>query len=482
MSTTEVVAGSDQDMQSHSTWPALPWNRTWTPLSLLAVCVSFAAATWAFPVGGVIALFLPADLGLAALIAGTVAASVMVAVAAGPVAAKYGIDTVMSTRAQLGRHGSYITMTLILLSAVGWNSILLILLGRSGAEILISIGLIGEDARYAARIVITIAAILFVVFILRGGASNIERVGKWIAGLVFVLGTWILVVMISEVGWDTIMAARPPDAYPKQSTNYMVGLDIGLAPQLSFLPYLGALARLVPGMRRATWPIIFGLATPMIYLAAIGLFAGLAVPNSVGDPSVFLVEVAGTPTAVALLIFTILTNVGTVAIGTYVAVVGIRAVPAVEHKLSWGRSALLVLLPVLILTAIWPDDIYDNVGKFMAFLGVAFAPLAGVMIADFHFLRRQRIDLAAIFDRDAARAYNYWHGFNPAGIAGLLAGSLTYLYLLDPYHLTVREPFSYISAGIPSSIVAAVVFLLVTRLVIRRGLGGYGDPTERSSA
>jgi NCS1 family nucleobase:cation symporter-1 len=470
---TETASGQES-VESHASWPAHPRARTWTWVSLLMVCGSFAAATWAFPVGGAIALFLPMDLGVFALCTGTFVATVMVAVAAGPVAGKYGLDTVMSTRPQLGTHGSAITLVLLALAIIGWNSILLVLLGRSGAEILVSIGVIGEDARYTVRILITIAAIAAIVLMLRGGAAYLARISLVVASLVFVLGTWILVVVIGDVGWDTIKNAKPVAAYPSDLTNYMVGVDLGLAAQLSFLPSLGALSRLVPGMRKATWPIILGLALPLTYLAVIGLFAGLAVPDSVGDPSVFLVETAGTPTAVVLLLFTILANVGTCAIGTYGVAIGIFSVPAAERRLSWNATTLLLLVPVLAITALWPDDFYDNAGTFMAFLGVAFAPLAGIMIVDFHILRRQRLSLDALYGRNGDGGYRYLGGFNPAGVVALLAGFGTYLYLLDPYKLTPREPYKYISAGIPSAIVAGVVFLVLTRLfVMRRGWGGY---------
>lgn len=476
-----VQTPAGQTLETNATWPALRSDRNWSTWSLLTVAITFAAATWAFPVGGVIALFLPLDLGLAALASGTIIATVLVAVAAAPVASKYGVDTVMSTRAQLGHNGAYLTLAFLVISAIGWNTVLAILLGRSGAELLVRIGVIGDGGVDTARIVLTVAALLSVLMLLRGGTAVIKATGWIVAGFVFVLGTWILVVLIGEVGWDKIANARPVDAYPSQATNYMIGLDIGLAPQLSFLPYLGALARLVPGMRRATWPLIVGLAVPMVYLASIGLLAGLAVPDSVGDPSVFLPEIASTSTAVVLLLFTLITNIGTILVGTYVAVVGIGSVPVADRKLSWTTISALVLLPVLILSVFWPDQVYADVGTYMLYLGVAFAPLAGIMIIDFHVMRRQRISLDAIFKRDDARAYNFVAGFNPAGMLAMAAGVGTYLYLLNPVELTVRAPFKIISAGIPSALIAAVVYAVVTVLLVKpRGWGGYGESPTRT--
>lgn len=466
----------------HETWPALPSQRIWTFWTLLFVAITFSAATWAFPVGGVIALFLPLDLGFGALAAGTIIASVMVAVAAGPISSKYGLDTVGATRPVLGRGGSYITLILVVMVSVGWNTVLAILLGRSAAQILLRLDIIGEGALRGSQIAFTVLALVACMFLLRGGAEYLRNLGKWTASLVLIFATWLLVVLIGEVGWSELVNAQPTEAYPKQSTNFMIGLDVGLAPQLSFLPFLGALARLVPGMRRATWPLILGLSIPMIYLASIGLLAGLAVPDSMGDPSTFLPAVASTTTIVVLLIFTCIANIATIWVGAYVASVGLNSIPAVERRLKWTPTVILVLTPVAVLSVLWPDQVYDKVGTYMLYLGVAFAPLAGLMITDFHMMRRQRINLAAIYDKDPSRAYHYIGGFNPAGIISMIVGVVCYLYLLDPYALTVREPFSLISAGIPTAIISSLVYAGITRFYnIPRGMGGYRDPEPGSN-
>jgi len=57
---------------------------------------------------------------------------------------------------------------------------------------------------------------------------------------------------------------------------------------------------------------------------------------------------------------------------------------------------------------------------FMNAFGSLFAPIAGVLIADYVFIKRGRIDVLALFDRSGP----YWYigGFNPVAVAWTALG------------------------------------------------------------
>jgi NCS1 family nucleobase:cation symporter-1 len=63
----------------------------------------------------------------------------------------------------------------------------------------------------------------------------------------------------------------------------------------------------------------------------------------------------------------------------------------------------------------------------------------------------------------------------------MIAGVGTYLYLLNPQSYVIREPFSFIGASLPAAVAAALVYGLVTVLLVRRsGRGGYSSQGETS--
>ena len=60
-------------------------------------------------------------------------------------------------------------------------------------------------------------------------------------------------------------------------------------------------------------------------------------------------------------------------------------------------------------------------------LGAFFAPIAGVLVADYLFVKRTRIDVLALFDRNGP--YWYTGGFNPVAVAWTVAGIVIYFFV-----------------------------------------------------
>jgi NCS1 family nucleobase:cation symporter-1 len=60
-------------------------------------------------------------------------------------------------------------------------------------------------------------------------------------------------------------------------------------------------------------------------------------------------------------------------------------------------------------------------------LGNLFAPIAGVLLADYLFIKQGRIDLASLYSRNGM--YWYWHGVNPVAVLWVAAGLATYFLL-----------------------------------------------------
>ena len=84
-----------------------------------------------------------------------------------------------------------------------------------------------------------------------------------------------------------------------------------------------------------------------------------------------------------------------------------------------------------------------------------------------HFLR-------AIFDGSPGSPYYFWRGFNPAALVALATGCAAYILLLNPLTYASWGPYRFLTASLPSALVAGLVHALGTRLVRRAGRGGYG--------
>ncbi|MFD0663670.1 cytosine permease [Thermocatellispora tengchongensis] len=309
---------------------------------------------------------------------------------------------------------------------------------------------------------------------LRRGPDSLRDMTTYIAAGVIVLGAVVLVLLIRHVGWDAITAARPSSARPDHAFNYATGVELLVASNLSWWAYTGAIIRLAPSTRATLWPAVVGLGLSVGLVSLIGLYTGLAVPGSGGDPSRHLLELGGVGVGMTALAFIVLANIGTAIVGVYVATLALRQIPRVA-RIPWNVSTLAPILPVAVVSAFLAAPFSARFGTFLTLCGVLFGPIAGIQIVDYHLLRRARLDVAAAFDPSRRSAYHFWGGVNPVGFAALAAGVAVYVYLLNPLTYVSHPPYEHITAGIPSAVAAGAVYALGTRLVLRPlGKGGYG--------
>ena len=69
-----------------------------------------------------------------------------------------------------------------------------------------------------------------------------------------------------------------------------------------------------------------------------------------------------------------------------------------------------------------------NFFRYVTLFGNVFSPVAGVLVFDYLFVRRMRIDVAALYDPKGR--YRYWVGFNPIAVAWTVIGFLICTYAI----------------------------------------------------
>lgn len=455
-------------------WPLLKSDRDWGRLGVYAVTISAGIAGWAYAIGGAVASYLPAWAGLAAMIGGALLGTYIVFYAAVPISVKYGLDTIAATKPMFGTRGSILTILMQYIAIIGWNCILLILLGKSVGEVLVTGGVISESAQMTYQIVGSLVAIALVFILLMGGASRVRSSSVVIAGLVVASGVILLVFLMTKFGFRAISDAEPLYSTGDHKLDFTLAFEVFVATLLTWWPYMGSIMRMSRTTGEAKWPAMLCLGGITAAISVLGLFSALVVGSA--DPAVYMVEVAGVWGGALALAFLGLANVGTAIVGVYVTAIGLKQISALQYRIGWKMTIAVVLIPVAIIAATIPNLFFDKIGQFLAFQGMVFGPICGVMIVDFFLFRKSTVHLPSLYDYTSKSRYHFWGGVNVNAFLAVAAGMGAYFYLLNPYSFASRMPFEWTTASVPSVLVAMLAYFILTRLVtIPAKKGGYQE-------
>ncbi|WP_018331483.1 NCS1 family nucleobase:cation symporter-1 [Actinomycetospora chiangmaiensis] len=100
------------------------------------------------------------------------------------------------------------------------------------------------------------------------------------------------------------------------------------------------------------------------------------------------------------------------------------------QRISWRTGGMIAAVGSVLLT---PWNLYsspDVIHYTLDTLGAVIGPLYGVLIADYFLVKRQRIDVDAMYTLDPAGRYHFRGGYNPVAIGATALGAVGALLLV----------------------------------------------------
>src|ERR1700676_1394804 len=208
-------------------WPLIASERKWSSWQLYFALSTAGAATWCYIIGEYVGYYLNFKQGAAAFIAGSMAGTFIVAVAAIPICIRFGIDSIAGCKPQFGTCGWALPATLQYLSIIGWNCVLVIFFGKSAAQFLVAIRVIDLDQVVYVVPAATLLACCLIFLILMRGTTGVDRIAKILVAHVLI-GCWMLYLIVSH-RWHDLMAAKPPSPSANPMWNLATGIEIGVS-------------------------------------------------------------------------------------------------------------------------------------------------------------------------------------------------------------------------------------------------------------
>ena len=378
--------------------------------------------------GGLLASFgLLAGLGL--ILLGHVIGNTPMALG-GLIGSRHGVPAIVGTRGALGNRGSILPAVLNIVQLVGWTAVMLWIGGQAAA------GLAGGAA--SARGWTLALGVLTTLWALAGHRAwrMLQKTG---VVLLLALSAVLTVLALQTYGWRELWAAKGAPAMPA-----MLGLDLVIAMPISWMPLVSDYARYaqMPGRGlRGTWGGYF-LASSWMY--AVGLVAALATGS--GAPEAMLMQLMGAHRLLGpAVLIVLLSTVTTTFLDIYSNAVSAQSLfPRLGHRAAVLAGGLLGTLLALFFDA----TKYEG---FLLFIGAAFCPLFGVVLADYFILKRGKYAAEDLFRRGA-----YWYagGVNWRALAAWAAGFGLYQYCA---HTAFPG-----GSSIPAMAAAAVLYLAIS--------------------
>ncbi|NRQ18416.1 purine-cytosine permease family protein [Ensifer sesbaniae] len=472
--TEQAEAARNRAAAERGDAPLLPSERLWGFWEFTYANSALAIATWAFLIGGSVGLFVGPKEGIAAIVIGNIVGVILTALATTPMSGRYGVEQFVALRSQFGYNGSRVVYVLaVVVLTMGWLAVLAMMFGRSidGLMALSS----GEAANPtgAKMIVAAIGAILLTWFIVAKGPTSIKFFNMVVSPALVLLMVAMLYLILSHHSIGELLALpalAPP--FEDKTLNFVVAVEVNLAAGFSWWPYIGNLARLTKNERTAFWPNILGIFGAAALGEIVGLLAAVALGES--DPTIWMTKIAGPMIGIVALLFVAFANMTSMANILYTSIVGLRQVGTVSVRaISWGTILFLFCLIPFGLVIFYPQ-MYDGFFIFLVWTSALNSALAGIGIADYFFLRGQKLDMRSLHGPQENGPYRFWAGFNPIGLFALAVGFIVYVAVFNPQTLASLPAFKYLTASVPSCLAAGAAHYVLTRLFARgRGWGQY---------
>ena len=379
---------------------------------------------------------------------------------------KYGIPFPVFVRASFGTRGANIPAMLRALVACGWFGIQTWIGGQSIAAI---VGVIWPaTANMPSVLWISFAGFWALnMMVIWFGLKSIRFLQGYSAPFLLVMSLILVVFMVHKAGGlGPVLDA--PSRFPTRSA----GIHFFFLALTGMVGNWATLSLNIPDFTRFAKSqesqIVgqgFGLPVAMTLYSFIGIVCTSASVVVFGEPiwnpvtllGKFHQPVLAFVALISILIATLNVNIGANVVGPSndFSNLAPRWITFRTGGLITGVLGLL-LQPWRLMAS------HTNyIGWLVAYSGF-LGPVAGIMVADYFFIRKTQLDLPALYQRDSR--YEYAAGFNLRAVAALLAGvAASLIGLLVP---TLRSLYDY--AWFVGLLVAGTIYLLLMRTVSNR--------------
>lgn len=357
----------------------------------------------------------------------------------GHAGAKYGIPYAVLVRCSFGTFGGRFPAVLRALVACGWYGIqswfgglmiytlITVLAGHPLGSPRLSL----LDVSLWQLVCFAVFWLLQFYFIVHG-IESIRRLETYTAPIKVVICVMLLIWAYDKAGGFGPIVHTPSQFVPggPRSGQFYKVFWPSLTAMVGFWSTLALnipdFTRFARTQRDQVIGQAIGLPAPMGLLAALAVFVTSATVviyhQAIWDP----VTLAGRMTGAAVLLALLVLLVDTISVNLAANLVG----PAFDFSALWPQRVSYKTggyITAVVAAAIMPWKILSSTHGYILTWLVGYSALlgavAGILIVDYHHIRRRVIDVPALYREQDSRYY-YLRGWNPIAVGAFLIGVL----------------------------------------------------------
>lgn len=376
---------------------------------------------------------------------------------------KYGLDEVISHRPAVGYYGSVFGIFLIVAITVGWTGLLASLMGSAGklsVNILTgSDGFAGEYYVYAI-----IGGIIVPVVLLLIDPKIGFKLSNITVPIMLLFSIYMLIKMLTPENLAILTSFEATG-----ETSWIFAFELIFAYAVLWLQYIGAWNRMAKTEKSGVWGTYIGLALAGMLLGIVGGMATIITGEV--DPTqwmfklnlsviAFMAIIAGTVTTITILIYS-----------------ASMSVLSVFPNLKFRIVAIFIAIPAL--PFIFFSTLRDAFDFILIFGAMLAGPYWAMILVDYFFLRNQKINVKACFDKNGP--YQYWKGVNPIAIIAQVIGMIVWIFLggwMTGFEIITSNLgmtlFNFLGSTLPSMLVAGLLYYVLTKIYLNyKDFGDY---------
>lgn len=367
---------------------------------------------------------------LLAIIIGSIAGSVLLSMA-GKIGSDHAVPSLIGIRPAFGLYGSYLAAVLNIIQLIGWTTFEILILSKAAEQ------LTNMHVTFVWNIIFGVIITLLGIF------GPLFLVKQWLSKFAI----WI-VYASSAIILVTLLYQNLPDVMygEGKDMSFFVALDIVIAMPISWMPLVSDYNRFAKKSKGAFMGTLIGFSITNIIFYVGGLLFG------VGDISTIIISIQAILFGFILLVM-IVDEIDNAFADIYSAAISSQSI---FHNLN-QRHLIIGFSIVSTILAIFVS--IEGYEQFLFLIGALFIPLFGVLLTDYFVIKRSKYQNDMMYGNKIIKI-----GY-PAIIAWAI-GAVVY-YLLSQLSPIYLSQLPTIGSTIPSLIVSSLLYLLITKLILK---------------